>query len=525
MAETLLQKAKRLGIQPAGSPVAGQPNQADIASAERFKPTFPSTSDESVLEGAAKVVGNIPSSAFNFGKNLVDFFNPVNIARDIKEIGESLPDAKREGVGISDVLREVPKEAVKTLVPTFLQNLFSGDTEEARRTIENDPVGQILPILTLARSAAQKAGKVAEFDAGISKVASPPTKSVEAVAGGAKALASRTTKFGVSQATGLAPETLSQILENPEAFTRQARATVSRKGIAQTVEGALSERQATLSETGAAYKPIRDSGSIVPVPANYLETTLKKIAGVDVIDGKVTARSTSSVRNPSDVRALQNLYDFWKPTFTKGQIRADEFLNLRADLSELSKFERTIGKSDPLEAAAQRIRGELNTSFRNKIKGLEKLDEDFAGQISEFGELRKGLIDREGNLTDPAINRIANATGKGKDRLIERLEEINPGITERIKILKAVEDIEVASGNKVGTYTRAGGALVGVATFNPYLIVGAILTIPEVAVPILRGIGMATPKIQNTLRLLNVPFKALNELPGRLPSDLPASKK
>ncbi len=158
---------------------------ADQLSAERFKPTFPSTSDESMLGGAAKVVGNIPSSAIQFGKSLFEFFNPVNTAKTLYQYGKSAVESAKAGENVSaiDVLKEVPTETYKAVVPTFLQNLFAGDTEEAKRTIENDPVGQIAPLIILAKMGAEKAGKGAEFDAAMTKLSKPITKPISMLKG------------------------------------------------------------------------------------------------------------------------------------------------------------------------------------------------------------------------------------------------------------------------------------------------------------------------------------------------------
>ena len=83
-----------------------------------------------------------------------------------------------------------------------------------------------------------------------------------------------------------------------------------------------------------------------------------------------------------------------------------------------------------------------------------------------------------------------------------------PGITKRIEILKAVEDIERSSGIKVGAYGANIPGLIGfISSGIGGYIVSQIIASPENAVRIIRGAGKldkATLKpIIQSLRLLS----------------------
>jgi len=75
-----------------------------------------------------------------------------------------------------------------------------------------------------------------------------------------------------------------------------------------------------------------------------------------------------------------------------------------------------------------------------------------------------------------------------------------------VKVLQAIGDIERASGIKVGTYTKA--AVTGSAFLGGGIIPGiitAVMTSPEVAVPLLRQYGLiknatAVKAVTNALR-------------------------
>jgi len=479
--------------------------------------TFQSTGNESLIGGASKLVGNIPSSAYQFGKGALNFLNPLNTVKSLSQIPSEFSHLVQESGGVGQALGATAKEllpsAYGALVPKATQQVISGDFQGARKTLQEDPVGQILPYILGAKAAAEKAGVGSQFDNTISKLAKPVTAPAEAVTNAVKTGVGASTKFAVAQATGLSPETISKVVSDPKAFTREAQATLDRGTLANEVKSALDTKRATLKETGSGYQPIREAPTPIGVGVDWLASTIKETTGLKLKNGQFETSAGSSIRDAKDVRALQNLYDTHKPTFTRGAATTNEFLNLRTDLSGLAKFEREITKSKPLENLSAIIRGKLNTAYRSKIPGLEAVDTQFSSQISELNNLQKGILDKSGNLTDTGINKIANATGKGKDLLLGKLEEITPGITGKIKTLKAIEDIKNAGGQKVGTYARAGGLVGGIATMNPYLIVGSILSIPEIAVPILRGIGMAKPLIDSTLKNLGVAGNTVNDLP------------
>lgn len=315
-----------------------------------------------------------------------------------------------------------------------------------------------------------------------------------------------------SQLTGLEPQTIDAIIRNPSAFTTEQIANSSRVSVAQQVEDALNVRMEQLSETGSGYNAIRQSGTVpegyqniknvppanaIPVEQGFIENQLRTIAKVDVHDGKIIPKGSSVIRASKDVRALQNLLDTWKPEFQKGYLTPEEFLNFRQDLAAAAKYDREFSTSKPVEGVAAGIRDAFNTSYRSSVPGLESIDTQYATQIKELTALRKGLIDKNGNLLESAINKIANATGKGKDAQLARLEELVPGITKKLGVLKAMEDIQKIGGTKVGTYPsaflKAGGVLAGIATGNIWAIGAAasymIIASPDIAVPLLRLLG------------------------------------
>lgn len=484
--------------------------------------TFPATSADGPGTIAAKVIGNIPGSAVNFGKSIVDFLSPLSNAEKFGNAAIGL--AENQGApatsvaqpggtivqqnvapSVGDVLKEVPGQAYKMLVPQFLQHIVSGDLGKAAQTIENDPVGQIAPLILLARQGAEQAGKGAEFDSMVSKVAAPITKPAAAVGDAASSAAGGASRFLAGQLTGISPQTIEKIIADPAQFSKDAQSQITRPAVADDIAKAIAARQAELSGTGKEYGGIRTADTPVPVSPSYLDELLTQKAGVAIDNGTIKATGKSAVRSPGDISALQSkLYDVWQPEFQKGYLTPEEYLNFRDDMAKMAYNDSGIGKSTDLAHLAERLRGQTNADLRQHIPGLEELDKNFAPQQTELKALSQGLIGKDGNLSDSAINKIANATGKGKDPLLNRLETLSPGVTDRIKILKAVEDLQNSREVKTGTYLRAGALGAGIFTLNPFLLVSAIASIPEIAVPLLRGVGYSTGTINGVLKTLGV---------------------
>lgn len=523
-------REKYLGSSASASQEPQTPEQeADKKSEEKYNPTFSSETGEGLGTSALKTIGNIPSSAWNFAKGVFETVNPINTVKNIKDIVEGVPEiisnAKYTGGGIAtakDLGTDVAKSAYEGIVPEAARDLVQGDLEGTGRTLTNDPVGQVLPFVFAAKAGAKYAdsrvskGNMRDYvdniqentqnrvpipekstkysdmvDGAIRTVTDPVVNATKTVFGKTGEVIGDSARFAAGQATGLSPDTITQIAKTPEVFTKEGMSKIDRPSLGRAVQSELQRRLADLDEAGKAYKPVRESGVEVAVDRNFIENVMQDIAGVKVEKGKVQTSGSARVRDTRDVRALQHIYDLWKPTFKKGKMTPEEFLNFRKDMAKLAKFERDVGKSADIEGATAQMRARFNQAYRPQLKGLDQMDEQFSSMTSELKTLGKGLIDKEGNLTDVAINKISNATGKGKDPLLARLEEILPGVTERIKVLKAVEDIQNATGQKVGTYFRPVPVIGGFIAGGPLgAIITQIIASPGNAVSIIRKYGL-----------------------------------
>lgn len=533
-------------------------------------PTFPASPTDSPLAAGLKAAGNLPASAYAFGKGALQAINPLAIASTISQIPGAFGQAVTANGGsvlktLGSTLSAMPGEAYKLLVPQFGRDLIKGDLGAAQADVTNNPVGSIAPFVfgakgvadladsatgALAKSAmadyvANIGDKTAEgaaiprgagtnlggaLDAGMAKVASPVTslgsKAAALIGKGADA-AGGVARYAFGQATGLEPSTIRTIEQNPSVDF----STVNRGSLGDAVKTALDERISNLDETGDSYAEIRNSDAPVKVDAGFLADAIERATGLKLSEvekegtgyGKFAADADSSVESPADIAKVQRLYEQWQPKFDSGEITPGDFLKLRGRLAKLANFDAGVGKSSELEASSAGIRANLNAEFRDQIKGLEEKDSDFSSQKADLKNLRKGILDKNDELTDGAINKIANAAGKGKDQLLARLEEIAPGITGKIQILKAAEDLERAAGNKVGTYARSTGTIFGagagyVAGGPMAAIAGAlaemVLQNPSVATSIIKTYASMKPLLGAVAQAVRRGGGAINNAPA-----------
>lgn len=313
-------------------------------------------------------------------------------------------------------------------------------------------------------------------------------------------LVGKSAKFATGQATGLNQDTISQILKTPEAFSGTARANIDRAGLASNVLGDITKRQKALSTTGAAYEPLRNAPGFVNVPKDTIKTTLEKY-GFKLKGNKIIATAESRPMAKSDIKQIE---DFISQYGKSIKISNSAFFNAKERLSQLSKYEQ--GRADTARSLARDLRKAYEGVGDTQIKGLQQLDELYAPQKRQLTAIKKDYFNRDGSLKDNAISKLANLTGKGKDAVLARLEQVRPGVTEEIKILKAVEDIESSTDFKVGGYLPAAfrGTLgvTAVATGNIPAAVAAILSQPQLAVPILRRFGIAKNAMGEVVKLL-----------------------
>lgn len=474
------------------------------------------TGNESPLQAGINATKNTPSSAFNFAKNSVLGLNPMNTINTISQIPGAFSDlVKQKGSvwgAVTSALGEVPSETVKTatnMVPKGVRQAVVGDFQGASKTFQEDPFGQAAPVVLATIGAAKLADKAlgttkfsSAVDTGIQKIASPVTKGAEVAYNTVKTM----TRSITSKVIGLSdPKTITTIMKDPTSVKQMVAENNARGGVANEFGNAIDSVENKLNDTGAAYNPIRKAATPVVPPENFLQKGLDQF-GLKLKDGQVTADTKSITRNASDIKAVQGFVDNWGEKLATG-MDSNEFMNMRSDLADLAKYDKLtgMGKTSASQVIAEGLRSSANDAMRPQIPGLQVLDNAYTELAPQFKQIRKDFLTvdpmtKEYVLKDGALNKIANAANK--PQLITRMEEVMPGITKRLEVLKAAEDIKGAFGTKIGTYTRSGLEIGSVVTGNIPLAVATILSHPAIAIPLIRGFGFTSAQIGTIVNTL-----------------------
>lgn len=531
---------------------------------EGYQPWILSSPDDTALGAAGKSAINTIPSAINFGKSIVSSLNPINTAKSIMEVGsqfkglksdlaaqkaseQGLADmnnkliqqykkmkaegkdtkrienamkvngidpskyqtAKKSSGLLMSIAKEVPRAGYTSLVPKAGQQLISGDIKGAGKTLTEDPFGQVAPVVIgarglagLADSAAVRAGKQPIYgkaiDTSISKVGGAVTKPFSSVINATKNVGSTIATSLASHLTSLEPSTIRTVLSKD--FTKLAQEQADRGGLAGEVNTAINSRIKNLQETGKGYEPIRaDTNPVTSTHAYEFGRILEKNGLKLDENGRLSADTNSVTRNPSDLRALQGFLDNW---LAKESLTPNEVLNMRSDAANLKYNDLGLPRKGAVPQIIGEFRDAINGQVRPQIKGLKELDEAYSKETEFLRKVKKDYFNSDGTFKDNAPSKIANATNKAQ--LLSRLEQISPGITKRIKILRAVEDIERANGVKVGGYTRSILEGASIVTGNIPGIIASIITHPSNAVRILRTAGYIGTKVIPIVKVLKV---------------------
>ena len=494
--------------------------------------TFTSTPNESGIAAGAKFLGNIPSSAWNFAKGLISQVNPIETAKrivtDIPEAAKALAEQnKANNVGFLENAKNMTSSIYENVVPKSAQELVKGNLPGVQKAIVEDPVGQFIApaymgvegIKGLAKGADTLATKSAmndyvknisaetagEIPKPITKYSDVVNKGLETVTEPVRMakgllepvtrLPSEIAKSALGQFWSLDKQTMKSIIDNPTEFTKLKREASSRQSLASDFGDAIDTFTEAKKDTGAEYNPIRESQQPIVVPPEFFKQALDEFKLSVDKKGKVVADTKSITRNPADIASVQRFLDNWskKKVLTPGEV-----LNMRSDIAnDLSKFH--MDKTTATTKIGDSIYAKINNQLASQVPGLRVLDEKMSPLIEQAKQIKKDFLKPDGEFKDNAISRIANATGKGKEALLTRMEEVMPGITKRIQVLKAVEDLERAGEFKVGAYNKLlyGGVSYGMG--GPIgLILTEIIASPGAAVRILRAYG-ATKAMMKTV--------------------------
>lgn len=238
----------------------------------------------------------------------------------------------------------------------------------------------------------------------------------------------------------------------------------------------------TKRETGGAYTNIRKGTDVVNVSPRKIAPALEK-AGVEFSGGKFNFRGADPANSTLTASDLKLLNRDVAPLLREGNVSADQFLNIRSKLSDLSKFQQGVTKGNDLMSLARGMREQLNQGARATVKGLGELDDTMSKQITGMKEIRNEFMTKDRVTGQYKIknninaDNIANMLSPRNADKLQLLEKMVPGVSRRLEALSLVKKAERASEVMTGATGKrlVSSVALGLGTGNPLMGIASMI--------------------------------------------------
>lgn len=446
------------------------------------QPLFPSTGQEGVIGGTAKMIGNAPTSLYN----LVAW--GVNIGSTAMQEW-AWPTAEMLGKWIVRGIWQWAESVSQAYQQQGLPWAISTALQGTQKAIVNDPALLFAPQMIKGAWVATKAGgkaivKWAEVVA--PKVTNAIVKTPQKI----WQWLTTWTEYSTSLATGLSREAQQTIKSSPALYKEARLWNITAQGELANFVKATETRLNDLSELWKGYESIK---------------AWNKVASVDDITNAYV-KATEWVRDTQLTKAdrlvLKDANDYMSQL--KWELDETDLLWLRRQLDSIM-YDPNTGLKRKISPTGERIvnsmRAEIDKIAKERIPWLKELDAQYWPEVALLKDVKKQIYDANGNIKPTALSTISNIVGKNKDFKLEQFQKIYPELGARIKALKAFEEVQSLGEIKTGSVIRQGGAIAAGSAVAPWFwtIVWWMATNPYVVARILEAYGIAKAKIQSII--------------------------
>src|SRR4029077_17695994 len=418
--------------------------------------------------------------------------------------GEALNEGDNPAALVKNTVLGLPEAAYQTLVPQFIQHIISGNFQQAASAIENDPVGQIAPLVLLGRQAADAAGVGDQFDSAVSTAAKPVTSTAGAatskVSGGIGNLAAQL----AGMATGAGASSVKEAFNGTQAFVDAMRGKIDPESVVQTAQDAVqniadNRRQQYLTQLGQLGQNTQ-SLDISPV-LNAVQTQLQNF-GVKVNDDGSLDFSRSSVANNGSARAdIQGVYETLKSWGSQPGDRTA--VGLDTLKKQLGDFYSQSGSARAfVQAVKTRVSGILNT----QVPGYQDMTQGYQKATGLLDDIRSATGAGGNSKVDTVFTKLTTAMKGDKDLRLQVLQQMQaqgaqPDLMGQIAGINMKSYVPRGLVGK-GTDIGAAFAIIG-HFFQPQYIPMLLATSPRVVGEFVRTLGMTSAKTSAVMNAIN----------------------
>lgn len=455
-----------------------------------------------------EALSNIPSSALNFGKALVEpILHPVDTAKalgalasglisktgrpgDMLRVGDAEPTAE-------ELARRQKIEAPADAVGQFFKDRY-GSMEGIKRTLATDPVGaaaDAATVLTLGGGLAAKApgmlGKAGEVAQTAGRVVDPVNAALEGARLAGKGLG-YVASVPLGRTTGVGGNMIRQAAEagmeggeKAKVFRENMRGA-DPAGMVDMADSALSQMRA---ERSAGYQAGMAGVKADPAVLDMkpVVDAFAKTMEVGSFKGKVINRSAGKIQ--------QEIFDVlteWKNSNPAEFHTAEGFDALKRTIGDIRE---NTAPHTPSRVVADRVYNAIKGEIESQAPQYAKTMASYAEASDKLKQLEKSFARTATAADETAVNRLL-ATGRNnvtanygmKQKLLQELAKKEPNLPAAI----AGQTLNsMAPRGLTANIASAGGLGAAAVMGNPALLLAAPAFSPRVVGEVAYGTGAA----------------------------------
>jgi hypothetical protein len=482
-------------VPPAGGappPAAGGLSFDDLvpASPSSDAPSAPTSSFDYVNPTISKAVSNIPGSAAQFGKNLVQpFLHPIDTAESIKNLGMGVLEK-------TGILSGKDHEKYADAVGQFVKDRY-GSLDKARKTLEEDPVGMAGDVSMLFTGGGSMAARLPGMAGRIGEVARTvgstidPLNAVTPVARAAGNLAGRTASetLGVTTGVGSQPIDIAARAgyEGGQAGEAFRDSVTGRANMADVVDQARDAVAQLRQERGTAYR--RGMAGVgadrTVLDFNEIDRGIDRASDVQTYSGQSGVMPTQDLSpRTADIRGqMMDAVDNWRSLYPPEFHTPEGFDALKRQLGNIRDDTQP---NTSQRVAADRIYGAVRQTiidqapqYARVMQGYEHASDLISNIERELSLNPKANVDTSLRKLQSVLRDNVNTSfGRRADLANYLVNAGAPNLLEHLagQALHSWAPRGVARGVLAGaTLPEIGGA---VASGHPGVAAAALATLP-----------------------------------------------
>jgi hypothetical protein len=445
-----------------------------------------------------KATQNVPHSALEFGKNIVQpFIHPVDTAVGIKNLGLGI--LEKSGISANHDHEKYADAVGKFFVDRY------GSLEAAKRTFENDPVGMagdLAMLLTGGGGAAARlpglAGKIGEIASATGRVVDP-MRAVDAAGRVVSKVGGEAAAQIAGVTTGVGAQPLKVAAE--AGYEGGPRAQAFRESItgAAPMEEAVNEARGALAqlrqERGDSYRQAMSKTGTIGADAtildfNKIDNAVMKAEGIQTYSGRYGTGPTQVLSPKTEgIRSeMVGEIEKWK------QLDPTEFHSaegIDALKKKLGDIRDDTAPHTPARVAADRIYNAVRQTIVDQVPAYAKVMKGYEEASKQIKEIETTLSLKPTASVDTALRKLQSTLR----------DNVNTSFGRRTELAKFLVNagaphlMEKLAGQSLQAWMPRGVARIVASGEVPAAGAAALAGHPLVAAAVIPSLAAASPRL------------------------------